>query len=616
VSEVLVPYWRGPSAGQVPWKNFADQSLYLKSAHAFAALNFEPARHHYPPLYPLLAAPFVPLFPADPFAFLDVVCAAASAALLVVLFGEMISRPLAAICALGFLIIPRMMLETFVTPWTSTLATLLVFMGLWRLARIETKPRVSLMESGMFSLILGLIVPTRPLDAIAAASLYPFWLVGIWRSTRQMSTASRIAHIGRHVVPLIVGGLIGPAILFGVNLLIYTGPVSPYVRVFGGNDIFSWSTIGEKFVSLFLDSASLYVEPRHVVFQRFPWMLAALFAIAICLVLGSWLLRAAALAAVLQVALYVAFDDLLPNGLFRYFNYHYFRWPFWLGFMMLPASVVLVRRRFGKRGWLLAPGVAAGAAVVACLQMSTTETTVETTSTGGRITAVLPTRRVDFVDFPGLSADWPTSYLPGQNVWLDGRPLMFIHARFLQTATGTRLLFIRPIHGGTVELSASQWHGRAPMALVGSREFTLGFPSWLNERPTSLALGVPLRLDGVISDLVFESGFGGFDGRGRPLVARDAVLALPFPLHAPRYRLHLRLAAGERTELNLSINGIPISHGQPMLIGPGETDIAVDIPPSAVSAHALTRVRLQAQEIGGSKELKPVAVMGVMLQTA
>ena len=616
VSEVLTPYWRGPNPGQVPWKGFADQSLYLRSAQAFADLNFDPARHHYPPLYFLVAAPFVGLFPIDPFVFVDAICVAASAALLVTLFGEVIGGPLAAICALGFLLLPKMMLETFVTPWTSTFATLLVFLGLWRLARIETAPRVSLMESGTFSLILGLVVPTRPLDAIAAASLYPFWLRGVWRSSNRRTASDRVRHLGLHLLPLVVGGLIGPAILFGVNLLIYGGPFSPYVRGFGGTDIFSWATTAEKFVSLFLDSASLYVEPGHVVFRRFPWMLAALFAIPICLLLGSWWLRAAALAAALQVALYVPFDDLLPNGLYRYFNYHYFRWAFWLGFMMIPASVTLVRQRFGMRGWLLAPVVAAGAAALACLQMSTTESTISTGTEGGRIKVLLPTTRVDYVDFPGLTADWGTGYLPGQNVWLDGRHLLFIYARFLQTATGTRLLFVRPVHGGTVELSAAQWRGRAPTALVGSRQFALGFPSWLNERPASLALGVPLRLDGMVSDLMFESGFGGFDGRGRLIAARDAVLALPLPLHAPQYRLHLRLEASEQTGIALSIDGVPSSRTQPMLVGPGDTDVAIDIPPTAVSKHALTRVRLQLQEIGGSREAQPVTVLGVTLETA
>src|SRR5262249_7735227 len=279
---------------------------------------------------------------------------------------------------------------------------------------------------------------------IVAASLYPFWLRGIWRSSDGKTASDRMRHVGRHALPLIIGGLIGPAILLGVNLLIYGRPFSPYVRGFGGTDIFSSATTPEKFVSLFLDSASLYVEPRHVLFRRFPWLLAALFAIAICLLLGSWWLRAAALAAALQVGLYLPFDDLLPNGLYRYFNYHYFRWAFWLGFMMIPACVVLVRQRFGMRGWLFVPVVAVCAVVLACLQMSTTELAISTTTEGGRIKAKLPTRRVDYVDFPGLTADWGTGYFPGQNVWLDGRRLSFIYARFLQTATGTRLLFVRP----------------------------------------------------------------------------------------------------------------------------------------------------------------------------
>ena len=616
VSEVLAPYWRGPRAGQAPWPGFVDQSLYLKSARAFAGMNFEPSQHHYPPLYSLAAAPFVGLFPIDPFVFVDLACTAASAALLVALFGEVIGRPLAGMSALAFLLLPKMMRETFVTPWTSTLATLLVFLGLWRLARIERAPHVTRMESGMFSLILGLIVPTRPLDAIAAASLYPFWLGGIWRSSGGESARGRLPRLTAHLVPLAIGGLIGPTILFGVNWLTYGGPFSPYVRAFGGSGIFSWSTIGEKFVSLFLDSASLYVEPGQVVFRRFPWMLPALFAIAACLVLGSWWLRAAAVAATLQLGLYVPFDDLLPNGLYRYFNYHYFRWPFWLGFTMLPASVALVRQRLGLRGWLLAMGAAAGVLALACLQLSTSELTISTTTEAGRIKVALPMERVDYVDFPGLTADWGTGYLPGQDVRHDGRPVPFTHARFLQTATGTRLLFVRPVRGGRVELSSAQWRGRAPTAYVGSDRFGLGFPRWLNERPASLVLDVPLRLDGMISDLMFESGFAVFDGRGRPIVAQEAVLALPLPLQAPKYRLYLRLAAAEQTGVALSIDGVPSAHDQSVLVGPGETDVVFEISSKAASTHALTRIRLRLQANGGAKVSKLVSVLGVTLQKA
>ena len=108
-SDVLAKYWHGPGAGQAPWRGFFDQSLYLASAQAFATLNLDPARHFYPPLYALLAAPFSWLFPADPFAFVNVACVAGSVAILVALFGGILGRLPAALAALAFLLLPGIM---------------------------------------------------------------------------------------------------------------------------------------------------------------------------------------------------------------------------------------------------------------------------------------------------------------------------------------------------------------------------------------------------------------------------------------------------------------------------------------------------------------------------
>ena len=44
-----------------------DQGMYLRSARAFAAGDLDPRLHWYPPLYSLLAAPFVGLLPSAPF---------------------------------------------------------------------------------------------------------------------------------------------------------------------------------------------------------------------------------------------------------------------------------------------------------------------------------------------------------------------------------------------------------------------------------------------------------------------------------------------------------------------------------------------------------------------
>jgi hypothetical protein len=611
--EVLAPYWRGPRAGRPPWEHFGDQALYLKSALAFASLDLDPSRHHYPPLYALVAAPFAGVFPADPFVFVNLVSVAGSAALLVTLFGGLIGRSAAALCALGFLLLPGLMLETFAVPWTSTLATLLAFLALWRLARLETARRPPPKESFIFSFLLGMIVPTRPLDAVAVATLYPFWLARLWRSDDGRSAGLPPRRMGPHIGALLAGGLLGPMILVGVNLTVYGRPASPYVRGFGGSDVFSWATFPEKFVSIFLDSASLYVEPGQVVLGRFPWMLTGFLALAACLALGRPWLRAGVVAALLQIGMYVAFDDLLPNGLYRYYNYHYFRWAFWLAFMMLPASAILAHRRFGARLWLPMSVALASAVALGCLQFHMSETDVPATARGDRIEVTLPGRRIDYVDLAGLTADWATAYFPGQDIWIDGRRPPFVHARFLQTATGTRLLFVRPVHGGTVELSAPQWRGAVAAARVGTRGFALGFPSWLSERPASLPPGVPLRLDGLISHRVFEAGFRDFDGRGRPMAGCQAVLALALPLDASRYRLDLRFWAAEPATLMVGAGG-SASPDRSVEIGRGESNLSIPIPQAAGSRRAMTRVRLGRQGCLEGQPVPDIAVLRAALE--
>lgn len=85
----------------------------------------------------------------------------------------------------------------------------------------------------------------------------------------------------------------------------------------------------------------------------------------------------------------------------------------------------------------------------------------------------------------------------------------------------------------------------------------------------------------MLSDFLFESGFAGFDGRGRPIVAREAVLGLPLPVSDPRYRLSLRFAAAEPTAIALSVAGGP---DQALTVGPGKTTAAIDVPAGAVSS--------------------------------
>jgi hypothetical protein len=53
------------------WWSWFDQSKYIESARALAALDFGAARHWYPVGYALLGAPFTSWSPAHPFVFVD-----------------------------------------------------------------------------------------------------------------------------------------------------------------------------------------------------------------------------------------------------------------------------------------------------------------------------------------------------------------------------------------------------------------------------------------------------------------------------------------------------------------------------------------------------------------
>ena len=342
--------------GAVPiWHGFTDQSSYLKSARAFAAFNFSPDQHVYPPLYALLAAPFVWLNPNEPFFAVNAACTAASVYILVEMFGPIIGRVAAGAFALAFLgASSHMLYEVFVVPWTSTPATVLFLLALASLAALEQSGRPSFRNSATLGAAIGLLVLTRPLDAAVALAIVPFWMLALWRTLSGQELPARLFAVVRYSITAGVGVALGAALLAGSNLLIYGSLRSPYIGESAG--WFAWSDLPEKMVSLISDSATLYAEPGHVLLVRFPWLTLAIGAAAFCLVYGPLWLKAAVAVSVLHFTIYSSYRDLLPNGLFRYVNYHYFRWVLWLFFLMIPTASVLAWKRFGPRAWL--PGIA------------------------------------------------------------------------------------------------------------------------------------------------------------------------------------------------------------------------------------------------------------------
>jgi hypothetical protein len=584
-------HWRGAPV----WSDWLDQGRYIASAGAFAALDFTPSRHFYPPLYALLAAPFARLGFSQPFFLVDLSVLMACVAIVVRLFGSLLgSELLTGALALIFLLWPGVLFETFIIPWTSTLATLLVLLAILLLMKLERSRHATIGQSFLFGLVLGLIVPTRPLDALAALASLPFWLVALSSAETIRGCPHALRGSLPHLIAVALGAGIGPLVYLGSNLLIHGQLSSPYIPF--SLAFFARSTIPEKFVSIFFDSSGLYLAPAQTLAARFPFIILVLPALAVCLRYGPLWLRAAALMTMFQFTFYMAYLDLLPQALYRYLNYHYFRWALWLGFMMLPAACVLLYRRFGARAW--APGVAliAGGLVVGSLQFRISGSQGEVSQTADRVIVHLePERAVDYVDVTGLVGSWQKTYSPSA-ASIDGRAVPFwFELRTLPAPAATRFLFLHPVRGERLEIAKSGWAiDPEPHARTGRYGFTLGFPAWLRRGPREIRPGAPVALDGPLAGNIFAEGFADFDGRGRRMRARDALLRLPLRPRITPYLLRLKVIAVDQTGLDIAVDDDRAS-ARTIEPGPQEQELELRIFTEAFAIWRPLIVRLTAR---------------------
>jgi len=486
VTHPVVPWPSGPPG----WRGWADQTEYLRSASAFAQFNLERQNHNYPPLYALLGSPFTWLWPHDPFVLIDLVCMSATAWLLVVIFQRELPPWIAALAAVLMLGNPWIR-DVFLIPFTSTLVAPLILAAVAMLQKAEADGSVTERQSWWFALCIGLVIPARPLDGAIAGLLLPFWL---WLVV-QRYRAGRMTwpSLQRHVAWLAAGGLVGPLLLLANNLLIFRNWKSSYMGLAKSLDL---STVPQKFVSVFLDSGSLYLDPGQAMLTRLPWVLPVVAGVTLCLLFGKLWQRAAATIVVAALALYLSFTDLLPNGLFRYSNYHYFRWPILLGSMLaLVAIMPMFRRGTGLRRAIIA-SVFLATAALSGLRLDLTDRSVAVRQDGDRLAVEIGGTSFDFVDLSPAKGEWAASYFANPRGELDGRELalmreikiipssVFPHA--LGEGPGAnnavRLLMLTRAQGDVLAIHPDglpfKFEGQ-PTARAGRYSYGWGLPRWL-----------------------------------------------------------------------------------------------------------------------------------------
>jgi hypothetical protein len=306
------------------WAGF-DQRAYLTAAQAWAAGDLTPGLHHYLAGYPLLAAPFVRLLLAQPFVIADLACALLSLFLLVA-----IARRLApdepwvpAMAALAFLIATmssRAAVSIWVVPWSTTPAVPLILAALLCTLRyIEAARLRDAVLAGAAGVLVGAI---RPADAaLLLACLGP---VLAWAAYRQRLGAGRF--LG-HAAGFAAGAAIPAGVLVALHVAVHGWAPGAYLAGSAAMGFEPW-LIPQRWVLLALNPRPVFGDaagPGLVL--AFPWIVPGIAGlVAGLLSAGRQRHLAVGLAVLGTWLLYLAFRDLHPTSLWRYFNHHYFKW--------------------------------------------------------------------------------------------------------------------------------------------------------------------------------------------------------------------------------------------------------------------------------------------------
>lgn len=488
-------FWRYQAApGHDPaypmgWWGWFDQGEYLKSAKAFAAFDFSASEHFCPPLYSMLGAIFVRF--ADPFWLIDLFCLLWFAAVFVLFADRYVPRWASLLIFVATVLASHRIFENFVIPWTTSLATAMLSTGVYALVRLQevweapagNRPLPGVAQAFGIALVVGLLFPLRPLDIILGVILLAAWCVG---ATRLMSRANR-AGSGKMLAAAFAGFLIGPLFYAVFNFTIFGTLNSDYVNDSISNGYFP-ADVGEKFVSIFRDGRSLYLEPGSGILDRYPWILLVFPSLMYIAVRGDFVLRVLALVVFAQFVLYLPYGDLLPTGLWRFKNIHYFKWTFpYLGLFAWYGVVSVLQAWKTARGraavWTLMFAVVI--TLILSLRLHIVQRPIEIgMPEGGQPLEGMvfqnPYAQLDMIDLDGLDGDFRDVYFGAHVLLVDGEKMRHVtHYRILPAPWGIRILFTRPVTARLITFRPDNHliqEKEVVTATAGTYDVTLGSP--------------------------------------------------------------------------------------------------------------------------------------------
>ena len=434
------------------WWGWNDQGLYLKSARAVSRLDFNSSEHWYPILYSVIAAPFVRVMPIHPFFLVDLICFLIVAGGFLKIGAKIIGLLPSAVLFLCVMAFPPIIAASWIIPWTSTLSSALTTLLLLMCADEPFAEGAAPVRRYLaFGLLTGLVVLARPLDFVidlVMSGYVAIRSIAAERKNKQAIFSPRLAAIA---AALTAGALVGPAVFAIFNFRVYGSLASPYMLV-SQESGYSLASIPQKFVSLFDDSAPLFLLPGQTFLARFPWLALTIAMIPPCLAFGGNVLRLITILVIAHFAAYLAYGDLIPENLYVYGTIHYFKlWVPYCALIAVSGLFLLFRlRRSGAARWVAASGFVLAAALCS-LGFGISAVPLLATRVGPSVVSIEPSSgasaTVAFIDFPDLASDERMKYEIGNNQLIaDGKRLRRLgDVHLFKTEDGTRALFTRPI---------------------------------------------------------------------------------------------------------------------------------------------------------------------------
>jgi hypothetical protein len=515
------------------WWTWWDQGKYLQAVRAFSQGNLNPNEHWYPPGYALLVALVQKFSTSYSFFLVDAFCLLAVGYCFIRICGFFeVGRLSAATIILFSTILNKDIFEQFVIPWTTTPTTALFYVIF--LLFFAGKPNLGTWS--LISFLSGLVVLFRPTDVITTIPILIYIFVHIVNI--RIPDKNFFGTVVQNLALVFLAGLIGPLIYLAVYLTIYGLFLSDYMKL-SQNIGFLFSSIPFKLYVLFVDPRSTY-DLGQGILNKYPWIFLSLIGMAVSAHKNTKFFILV-LCIILHTCFYASYLDLLPTGLWRYLNIHYFKWifPFFGLFAWISLKDIINFRNLRAYG-ILTLGFLAALSIKIVPTTVTAESIIVKQGNQFDISFENP-EMIQALDFPLAKGSFEDLMFQPHEIYTDQKELKNISEfRALLMPFGIRMLFHRPI---TVKHITGIFKGQVALSadkpLPIARKFTIGWglPCWIGIGScpaSSMPMDFPYEYGSEVefntsgnSSMYIGNGWGSPEVWGRWTEAREAKLAIP-----------------------------------------------------------------------------------------